>query len=91
VVATDSVSIGTHKEGTLVKAKISGDVMKDAAVGGGVPTTADLIIFSSGKFVSVILVPTILSSIPTYIFAFLLFSYVSVISDHSYLTFPSLR
>jgi hypothetical protein len=45
------------------------------------------------SFVSVILcsIPTILSSIPTYIFAFLLFSYVSVISDHSYLTFLSLR
>ncbi len=49
MVATDSVSIGTHKEGTPVKAKIGGNVMKYAAVGGGVPATADLIFFSMGN------------------------------------------
>ncbi len=53
MVGTDSVSIGTHKEGTPVKAKIGGNVMKYTAVGGGVPATADLIIFHRG-IVSVI-------------------------------------
>ena len=98
VVATDSVSIGTHKEGTPVKAKIGGDVMKYAAVVGGVPANANLIFFSLGNRFCYLFCFCYFAfysyDLEFYSYVYIcvsVFSYVSVKLDHSYLKFLSLR